>query len=323
MPDWGSAVGRHADAAVGTAPAERAEDPVGVDRRQVQVVPRPRVADADVQVGPLSDARACSAGSRSASASVRLLQRVSPSRPATGRAGAGAGVLRRAVPEFSLNKRFVRPTWGRLVRFVLPGRLDQVYGIVWRRRCRPGAEGRAGPGRRACPARHRRWTASNTWCRSDARLERDVDVRFESVTVDDLLVSTSGASLRLVFLDACRNNPLALSMQRTAATRTVSGGSFADRNEDLLGDETLVAAVRWDRRAAEQGNARARGQRSTSASCTSPATPCLRTTQKRSTGFRRSADQGHPSGRANLGWMYENGRGVQVILSDTVAFKLP
>ena len=74
----------------------------------------------------------------------------------------------------------------------------------------------------------------------DARLEGDVDVRFETVTVDDLLVSTSGASLRLVILDACRNNPLARSMQRTAATRTVSGGSFADLNEDL-GDETLVA----------------------------------------------------------------------------------
>ena len=75
----------------------------------------------------------------------------------------------------------------------------------------------------------------------DARLERDVDVRFETVTVDDLLVSTTGASLRLVLLDACRNNPLARSMQRTAATRTVSGGSFGDLNEDLLGNETLVA----------------------------------------------------------------------------------
>ena len=75
----------------------------------------------------------------------------------------------------------------------------------------------------------------------DARLERDVDVRFETVTVDDLLVSTSGALLRLVVLDACRNNPLARSMQRTAAFRSVSGGSFADLNEDLPGDETLVA----------------------------------------------------------------------------------
>ena len=51
----------------------------------------------------------------------------------------------------------------------------------------------------------------------DARLERDVDVRFETVTVDDLLVSTSGASLRLVVLDACRNNPLARSIPRHAA----------------------------------------------------------------------------------------------------------
>ena len=40
--------------------------------------------------------------------------------------------------------------------------------------------------------------------------------------------------MRLVILDACRNNPLARSMQRTAASR-------ADLNEDLLGDETLVA----------------------------------------------------------------------------------
>ncbi len=75
----------------------------------------------------------------------------------------------------------------------------------------------------------------------DARLERDVDVRYETLTLDDLLVSTAGASLRLVILDACRNNPLARSMQRTAASRSVSGGSFGNLSEDLLGDETLVA----------------------------------------------------------------------------------
>ena len=75
----------------------------------------------------------------------------------------------------------------------------------------------------------------------DARLERDVDVRYETATVDNLLVSTMGASLRLLLLDAGRNNPLARSMQRTAATRSVSGGSFADLNENLLGNETLVA----------------------------------------------------------------------------------
>ena len=75
----------------------------------------------------------------------------------------------------------------------------------------------------------------------DARLERDVDVRYETLTLDDLLVSTAGASLRLVILDACRNNPLARSMQRTTASRSVSGGSLGNLNEDLLGDETLVA----------------------------------------------------------------------------------
>ena len=75
----------------------------------------------------------------------------------------------------------------------------------------------------------------------DARLERDVDVRYETATLEDLVASTLGASLRLVILDACRNNPLARSMQRTVARRSVSGGSFGEFNEDLLGDETLVA----------------------------------------------------------------------------------
>ena len=75
----------------------------------------------------------------------------------------------------------------------------------------------------------------------DARLERDVDVRYETATLEDLVASTVGASLRLVILDACRNNPLARSMQRTVARRSVSGGSFGDFDEDLLGDETLVA----------------------------------------------------------------------------------
>ena len=75
----------------------------------------------------------------------------------------------------------------------------------------------------------------------DARVERDTDVRYETVTLDDVLASTSGAGLRVVILDACRNNPLARSMQRTVSTRSVSNGSLGDLNEDLLGDETLVA----------------------------------------------------------------------------------
>ena len=75
----------------------------------------------------------------------------------------------------------------------------------------------------------------------DARLERDTDVRFETVALYDVLASTVGASLRVVIRDACRNNPLSRSMQRTGAARSVSRGSFGELNEALLGDETLVA----------------------------------------------------------------------------------
>ena len=55
----------------------------------------------------------------------------------------------------------------------------------------------------------------------DARLERDVDVRFETVTVDDLLVSTTGASLRLVILDACRNISLPSKATSTRKRRWI------------------------------------------------------------------------------------------------------
>ncbi len=75
----------------------------------------------------------------------------------------------------------------------------------------------------------------------DARLERDTDVSYEALALDRVLQATSGAALRVVILDACRNNPLARSMQRTGAARSVSRGSFGELDEALLGEETLVA----------------------------------------------------------------------------------
>ena len=75
----------------------------------------------------------------------------------------------------------------------------------------------------------------------DARLERDTDVEYEALALDRVLRATSGAALRVVILDACRNNPLARSMQRTGAARSVSRGSFGELDEALLGEETLVA----------------------------------------------------------------------------------
>ena len=90
----------------------------------------------------------------------------------------------------------------------------------------------------------------------DARLERDTDVRYETVTLDDVLAATTGAGLRMVILDACRNNPLARSMQRTATSRSVSRGSFGALDEDLLGDETLVAYAAAAGTTADDGTGR-------------------------------------------------------------------
>ena len=60
----------------------------------------------------------------------------------------------------------------------------------------------------------------------DARLASDTRVRFEMVPLDDVLAATEGAGRRVVILDACRNNPLARSMRRSARTRSASRGSF-------------------------------------------------------------------------------------------------
>ena len=75
----------------------------------------------------------------------------------------------------------------------------------------------------------------------DARLEWDRDVEYETVPLARVLRSTEGAGLRVVILDACRNNPLAQTMQRTDLTRSISRGSFAELDERQLGNEALVA----------------------------------------------------------------------------------
>ena len=75
----------------------------------------------------------------------------------------------------------------------------------------------------------------------DARLAWDRDVEYETVPLARVLRSTEGAGLRVVILDACRNNPLSQSMRRTDLTRSISRGSFAALDERRLGNEALVA----------------------------------------------------------------------------------
>lgn len=59
----------------------------------------------------------------------------------------------------------------------------------------------------------------------DARLVTDQDVEFETVPLDLVLRSVErAAGLRLVILDACRENPFAASMRRTGTTRSIGRG---------------------------------------------------------------------------------------------------
>lgn len=59
----------------------------------------------------------------------------------------------------------------------------------------------------------------------DARLERDTDVYDEALSLDRILVAIEPAKkLRLVILDACRDNPFSRTMKRTVASRAIGQG---------------------------------------------------------------------------------------------------
>ena len=59
----------------------------------------------------------------------------------------------------------------------------------------------------------------------DAKLERDTDVYDEAFSLDRILLAVEPAKqLRLVILDACRDNPFAKSMKKTVASRAIGRG---------------------------------------------------------------------------------------------------
>ena len=59
----------------------------------------------------------------------------------------------------------------------------------------------------------------------DAKLERDNDVFDEAVSLDRVLLAVEPAKkLRLVILDACRDNPFSKTMKRTVALRSIGRG---------------------------------------------------------------------------------------------------
>jgi uncharacterized caspase-like protein len=59
----------------------------------------------------------------------------------------------------------------------------------------------------------------------DAALERDVDVDDEAIALNRILLAAEPATqLRLIILDACRDNPFTKKMKRTIASRSVGRG---------------------------------------------------------------------------------------------------
>ena len=87
----------------------------------------------------------------------------------------------------------------------------------------------------------------------DAKLVSDQDVEFETVPLELVTRSVARASgLRLVILDACRENPFAVSMQRAGATRAIGRGLA--RVEPA--GETLVAYASKEGTVAADGDGR-------------------------------------------------------------------
>jgi Caspase domain len=73
----------------------------------------------------------------------------------------------------------------------------------------------------------------------DAALERDIDVEDEAIPLDRLTQILEPAKrLRLVILDACRENPFVGTMKRTIAGRSIGRGLA---KVDVLSSDTLIA----------------------------------------------------------------------------------
>ena len=87
----------------------------------------------------------------------------------------------------------------------------------------------------------------------DARLLSDRDVEFETVPLDLLSRAVEGArGLRLIVLDACRDNPFAAAMQRAGASRSIGRGLARVEPSG----ETLVAYAAKEGTVAADGEGR-------------------------------------------------------------------
>jgi uncharacterized caspase-like protein len=78
---------------------------------------------------------------------------------------------------------------------------------------------------------------------ADARLASDFDIEDETVSLDRVMRALDGAKrLKLVILDACRDNPFATSMKRTVASRAIGRGLA--KVEPSMSDTLIAFAAR-------------------------------------------------------------------------------
>ncbi len=87
---------------------------------------------------------------------------------------------------------------------------------------------------------------------ADAKLANERDAEDEAISLDRLINALEPAKrLRLIILDACRDNPFASKMKRRVATRAISGG--LGRVEPAMSD-TLIAYAAKEKNVANDGD---------------------------------------------------------------------
>jgi hypothetical protein len=85
---------------------------------------------------------------------------------------------------------------------------------------------------------------------TDAKLQRDIDVEDEAIALDRVLkVIEPARKLRLVILDACRDNPFVRTMTRTMMTRSIGRGLA--RIEPVTSNTLVAYAARAGSTAAD------------------------------------------------------------------------
>jgi caspase domain-containing protein/putative peptidoglycan binding protein len=95
------------------------------------------------------------------------------------------------------------------------------------------------------------FAGSNYIIPTDAKLEWDFDIEDETVSLDRMLKTVETAKrLRLIILDACRDNPFVASTKRTVATRSISRGLA---KIEPMSSDTLIAFAAKAGSVAEDG----------------------------------------------------------------------